>query len=686
VELGFISFIVLFQELTLIRWFPATVRVLAFFPNLILLSTFLGLGLGCLRSAGKSLLWLWPVSLLVLVAAARLMSRVAFTENEATEHLWLLYYDLGPQAPVVKSVLQPILLGFLLSAAAFVSLGQLLAVRLQEFRARSRALQGYACDILGSLGGIIAFGVCGFTGLAPVWWFAVVLAAGLWFFLTDWRALLAYGVLACALLGLVRSLAPHAIYSPYYALTVGPLFDGSGLGIQANGSIHQYAFKLRGQEPAQRTLVQTGYHLPYELLGHPPGRVLVLGAGSGNDVAVALDHGAESVTAVEIDPVILAMGDLHPDRPYASPRVRKVNTDARAFLNESREQYDLIVFGTLDSMTQLSALANVRLDNFVYTRECIAAAREHLSDRGGLVLYFMSAESYIDERLSGLLTAEFQQLPHVEKKRYLAFNRIYLAGPAFEHLAGPQRRALLPLVRPLLGRIELPGDDWPYLYLQSRGISPFYLRLIGAIALITVAAVALVSRDMRASLARGRIDGEMFLFGLAFLLLETKSVTTMSLLWGATWLTCAVVFGAILAMVLAATLVVQWRPPPWARCMGGLLVSLAAAYAVPVHLLLRTDLLARFALSLAFVGTPVFFAAAAFALRFRDRPEADLALGWNLLGAVAGGLVEFVSMLTGIRALYLAVMIAYLGIMMLRRRAGGRAPPGPQPTASVSGI
>jgi hypothetical protein len=174
----------------------------------------------------------------------------------------------------------------------------------------------------------------------------------------------------------------------------------------------------------------------------------------------------------------------------------------------------------------------------------------------------------------------------------------------------------------------------------------------------------------------------MFLFGLAFLLLETKSVTTMSLLWGATWLTSAVVFGAILAMVLAATVLVQLRPLPWALCMGGLIVSLVAAYFVPVHALLRLNDFSRLLLSIAFVGTPIFFAAACFALLFRDRPEANTAFGWNLLGAVAGGLIEFFSMITGIRALYVFALVAYLGVVLLRMRAAERSHP-PDPVATT---
>ena len=73
IDLTLTSFIVLFQELALIRWMGGQVRVLAYFPNIVLISAFLGLGIGTMR-AGKPLrLWLWPVSLLILVAAALLM-------------------------------------------------------------------------------------------------------------------------------------------------------------------------------------------------------------------------------------------------------------------------------------------------------------------------------------------------------------------------------------------------------------------------------------------------------------------------------------------------------------------------------------------------------------------------------------------------------------------------------------
>ncbi|HUL52478.1 MAG TPA: hypothetical protein VLT83_03605 [Opitutaceae bacterium] len=672
-ELCAASFVVLFQELTLIRWLPGQVRVLAYFPNLILLSAFLGLGLGCLIARRRALLWLWPASLLLATGVSWALSRVAFTQNSPTEYLWLLYFDLGGSAPVFGDVRLPIIICFLLSAASFVSLGQIVAVRLQAFRDQRRALWGYSCDLLGSLVGVVAFAFVGFASTRPPLWFAVFLVTGAVFFAARWRGLLAYAAAALALLVIVRGADRADVYSPYYGVSARHTAGQRGTAILTNGSLHQMALPMAPELTAEPNAPANGYHLPYRFLKRPPGKVLVLGAGTGNDVAVALGEGAERVDAVEIDPAILALGDRHPDRPYASPRVRVFNTDARAFLNEATENYDLIVFGTLDSMTRLSALSNVRLDNFVYTRECIEAAKAHLAPGGGVVLYFAVGADYINQRLAGLLARVFGLPPFIVAQHYYLFNRIFVAGPAFDHLNPELRRRLAPAVIRLGATVELPTDDWPYLYLQHRSISSFYLVLIGAFTVITVASLALASGEMRRSLRAGAIDGEMFLFGLAFLLLETKSVTTMSLLWGATWLTSAVVFGAILAMVLAATLLTQWRPLPWALCMGGLIVSLVAAYFVPAHALLRMNELIRLLLSVAFVGTPIFFAAACFALLFRDRPEANTAFGWNLLGAVAGGLIEFASMITGIRALYLLVLAAYLGVVLLRIRARGRA-------------
>jgi len=673
VELLAFSFIVLFQELTLIRWMPGQVRVLAYFPNLILVSAFLGLGIGCLRAGRPLRLWLWPASLALLTITQALLGRVAFTQESASEHLWLFYLDLDPASLVVADVRPPILLAFLLTALTFMPLGQAVAERLREFRARSSALWGYSWDIAGSLTGVVAFAVVGFLHTFPVVWFAVFLAPGVLLFAADRRQRVGYLGLVGVVLLVVAGSERAEHYSPYYALSTKPASYGTV--VMTNGSFHQYAMSLRRDGPPLgpgHALTRQGYHLPYDLLKYRPQRALVLGAGTGNDIAALLEQGVERIDAVEIDPAILDLGQrLHPDRPYASPRVRTLVADARAFLHETSETYDLVVFGTLDSMTRLSALSSVRLDNFVYTLDCIRAARSRLSPRGGMVMYFMVKAEYIDQRLAGMLTEVFDQAPLVRTENQGLFNRIYMAGPAFSTHHGAERTAAAPdLLRALDARLELPTDDWPYLYLHTRSISGFYLSLMAAFVVIAVLAIMLVSREMRQSVMTGRrVDLVMLFCGLAFLLLETKLVTEMNLVWGATWLTSAVVFGSILAMVLAATIVSGLAPLPWRVSALFLLGTLIGGYLVPTHMLLALDWAPRLGLSLLYAGTPIFFAGTFFASVFGEREHADLAFGWNLLGAVLGGLLEFLSMALGFKALLLLAIAAYLLAFLAHTRS-----------------
>jgi hypothetical protein len=648
------------------------VRVLAYYPNLVLIAAFLGLGLGCLRAGRRPLRWVWPATLLVLVLAASALARVVFTQNAAADHLFLLYYDLPPDAPVVTDIRPPILLLFVLTAASFVPLGQIVAERLRRFREGGRPLSGYGWDIAGSLAGIALFTALSFARAFPTLWFAGVLALGLAFFRSRRRDLLAYGGVAALVVLVVAGSERAQQYSPYYAVSTRDRAGAAGFEITANGSLHQVALPLRRSDAVagNDARIREGYHVPYTLASGPIRRALVVGAGSGNDVAVILDRGAEHVDAIEIDPVILELGRArHPDAPYASPRVRAINTDARAWLNDTRETYDLIVFGTLDSMTRLSALSNVRLDAFMYTADCLRAARAHLTPGGGLVLYFMVGERYIDLRLAGLLMEVFGEAPLVDESDRSLFNRVYMVGPAFAAVGGAERRADAPAVLARVrARVELPSDDWPYLYLRERGLSGFYLSMMAAVAVVALAGALAASPDLRRSVAGRGIDGEMFLFGLAFLLLETRSVTAMNLAWGATWLTSAVVFFAVLVMVLLATFAVRAWSPPFALTMGLLLVSLMGAWALPESLVLRSGVPARLVLSVLVVGIPIFLSSVGFARLFEARTAPDLAFGWNLLGAVAGGLLELVSMAVGLKALLLVAGAAYLGALLLAVR------------------
>lgn len=664
IELLAVSSIALFQELAFIRWLPAEVRVVAYFPNLILIAAFLGLGVGSLHGRSRSLLALWPIGLVLVVVAGVLMGGIAFTAEGISEHLWLLYYDLGQDAPVVEGIRIPIMLIFALVTLSFVPLGQVIGQKLQAFRNAGFSLRGYAADLAGSLAGVILFSWVSFGSLRPFWWFAPFLIAGLLLVWAHKRVFALHIVATVVVLTVVLMADDAQMYSPYYSLSAVPAVGRPDFRIQANGALHQVAIDIDEIDPADvlRVAALDGYRIPHRRLQRPIRKALVLGAGTGNDVAVLLSEGVEEVHAVEIDPGIIQLGrDIHPNRPYADPRVTVYNMDARTFLNEREDFFDLIVFGTLDSMTRLSALSNVRLDNFVYTTESLRAARARLTEDGGLALYFMVGEPYIHDHLLMLLAETFGDLPAFERGDFSLFNSVYMAGPGYAHLRPPSTPESRARLAALLEAADLPSDDWPYLYLAERGVSSFYVSLMALMALLAALLVFGSSPEMRRALrGAGGGDIEMFLFGLAFLLIETRFVTAMNLLWGATWITSAVVFGAILATILVATLLADRHPMSWRYAGIGLLVGLFAVYLFPMQSLARGDGIVRLAISGVYVGVPVFFAALCFADRFRVRASADLAFAWNLLGAVCGGLLEFLSMSLGFRAMTLVAMCAYL--------------------------
>jgi spermidine synthase len=666
VEIVATTCLILFLELTLIRWWAAEVRVVAYFPNLVLIASFLGLGAGALRAGKKPTLALWPALLLLNVGCAYALSGIAFTAEGESEALFLLYYDLGDHAPTMNTIHFPIGVCFVLVALLFVPLGQRLGDYLELFRSHGRPLLGYALDLLGSLAGVVLFAALSFAGARPWLWFlvALALAAPLLRGMLASRAALATILLVLSL-GCVLLSDTSERYSPYYAIDVVEKPDS--IQVLTNGSLHQVMYDLRngsaGRFPPSSIVhkIRAGYHLPYQELERPIRKALVLGAGTGNDVAVLLDEGAQEVHAVEIDPVILALGRArHPAQPYSSERVKVFNMDARTFLNETTERYDVITFGTLDSMTKTSALSTVRLDNFVYTLECVQQARSLLTEDGGLVMFFMAGTKFILRHLYVMLTRVFDATPTVVTEYRHLFNLSFMAGPGFAHLPGPSRDEF-----PEARDADVPTDDWPYLYLDTPSLDRSSLSLSLLLLLLSAAFLLTASPELRRIASGRRPDLEMFFFGAAFLLMETRLVTAMGLVWGATWLTSAVVFAAFLSMMLGATLLAERRRPRFGLCMAGLLISLGVVFVVDVQWLLASNLAVKLGLSFLYAGVPILFAALCFADRFADRSDVAHALGWNVAGAVVGGLLEAMTSLVGLRNLVLVAVLFYVLVTAL---------------------
>lgn len=644
------SALILFFELALIRYTAGYVRVFAFYLNFVLIATFLGMGVGLLRAdhAGR-LRWLAVVAGPVLFAAVWYFASVRIAvPADPDEFVWGIFVTgTGLTHDVPLSVVVATL--FALCAVFFIPLGALLGA---EFR-RLPALRAYAFDITGSLLGILAFGVMSAMRLPPVAWLAAGFAVWLVVSAEDRRfatALLVAGAacLACAV-G-IRDAREH--WSPYYRITVAS--DGPMFRVDVNGSVHQYAMDLDSARAAMHPytrVAREGYLLPHRWIGSVD-TALVVGSGTGNDVALLLQQGARHVDAVEIDPVIADLGRaLHPQQPYADPRVRVHVDDARAFLRRGARRYDLIVFGTLDSQTLLSGMSSVRLDNYVYTVESFGAAMGRLKEGGSLVVYHRSPEPYIGAKIYQMVREAAGAPVGVHFGEMNLFNLIFVAG------AGAGSVPASPVLPELQRPYPMATDDWPYLYLRGRTVPGHY-----RVALVTVLALSLglVLLSARRAVAGG-FDAPMFFMGAGFLLVETKSVTEMSLLFGSTWTVNLLVFSSILVMVLLANLRVLRHPPTrLGPLFAGLFVALALAYLVPAGRLLWLGAVGQWLVGGLMVALPILFAALIFSTLFQSSAEPSRALAWNLLGAIVGGLLEYSAMAVGIKGLYLLAAGIYL--------------------------
>jgi hypothetical protein len=199
-------------------------------------------------------------------------------------------------------------------------------------------------------------------------------------------------------------------------------------------------------------------------------------------------------------------------------------------------------------------------------------------------------------------------------------------------------------------------DDWPYLYLEKPTIAPVYRNLLLCMAGLMAGMLVLLRRIHGPSWT-----GLPFLFlGMGFMLMESASIVRLSLAFGSTWIVNAVVFFAVLSTVFLANASVQkgWGPSLRVGWIGVIICALAN-WMFPVQILTALEFPARVALSILVIGSPVFFASACFSRLFAKEIGTGYALGINLIGVMCGGLLEYVSMVTGMRAIWLLVAGVY---------------------------
>jgi hypothetical protein len=389
--------------------------------------------------------------------------------------------------------------------------------------------------------------------------------------------------------------------------------------------------------------------------------VLVLGAGTGNDVAAALRNGAGRVVAVEIDPLILQLGaQLHFEKPYDSARVQTILEDARRYVQSSKESFDLIVFSLLDSHTTSSHYTNIRIDNFVYTVEALRAARKLLHSEGVLVVKFQVETPWIAGRLERLMTAVFGRYslqlradsnpsstvsffidaPEAQVKR--AFSDESFASHT-------QRQGTLKTQN-----ASLTTDDWPYFYQHEPGIPASVIAISAVLLLLSTWAFRQTGITVKS------IEWHFFFLGAAFLLLEVQIVSRMALLFGTTWLVNSIVIAGVLLLIVGSNFTVKWFPLISVRAAYlGLLLSIAFAYLVPTNWLFFDSKVVSALVAVPVSSLPIFFAGIIFIRSFASVGFSGTALGSNLMGALLGGLLESLSYWTGLSALLVLAAVLY---------------------------
>ncbi len=655
------SFLMLFVELALIRWAGSNVLYLSFFSNFVLLGSFLGIGLGFLRANAKRDLSPWaPAALAGLVVFI-----AVFPVNVVSTGSELLFFgaELEPNGPP-RWVVLPII--FLAVALTLTLIGEGVA---RTF-AKLDALDAYKYDLIGSLIGIASFTLLSFLRLPPLAWGTIAMAMFLLLLFPDAdvarRVATVVPLIIVVVVLSIESFAEGNSWSPYYKITTKDVpVDGTQpdspvvTQIDVNGVPHQVMWPLNS-DGAQL------YRQTYELVPDdlPAGdELLIIGAGSGNDVAIALEAGAAHIDAVEIDPRIRDLGvSRHPDRPYADPRVTSHINDGRAFVEQTDRRYDLILLALPDSITLVSGQSSLRLESYLFTVEAVEAYRDKLKPDGVFAMYNYYREPWLEDRYGATLASAFGNAPCVINKPGLT------PDSSFGYLAASRDEARLACPEPLWSESadtpEPARDNHPFPYLRERTIPAFYLVSLALILLASLALVRVGAGPFRTMLP----FADLFCMGVAFLLLETKYVVQFALLFGTTWLVNAFVFAGVLLSVLLAVALSRRTTFKPALLYGLLLLSVIVAFVVPLSALLELAFIPRLLVAILLAFFPIFTANLVFSERFKSSGDSTTAFGANLLGAMFGGVLEYAALVSGYRLLLVIVAIFYGLAFVLGRR------------------
>lgn len=671
-SIAIVTFGILALELALIRWTSSQVRIFAYFNNMVLICAFLGMGAGV--TLGQRKPWLANLALptlLIISVPIALAPELGITSMRFPDSFMSLWGGdaetrLGWRFFGTLSVFLSLLSGIV---ATFVFCGTYLGALFS----RLRTLKAYGFDLLGSLMGVLGFSLLTLFGAGPGAWLALSVAP--FIFLLRTSLSLACGILVVALSWYSGS---TAIFSPYNRIDLDQAPDSKEIVLSVNRDFHQFMHDLSdarlqsmdsSPELRQReSLIRYIYDFPFKVGGGGKSAIVV-GAGTGNDVQAALRNGFEKIISVDIDPVIIHLGQvMHPEKPYDSPKVVPVVDDARAFFEYyDGPPVDVVCYGLLDSHAMFSSMSSLRLDNYVYTVEGIRSAWKHVDKNGVLTVSFsVFAGPWIFDRLYWTI-AEATGYAPIAMYHGMHYGATFVVprDPTTVNIAKFMKFGITYPSKPRAETITT-SDNWPFLYLKP-GHFPF--GYIAVLTCILIGAVGLVYFSYGRSELSSGFDLPLFLMGAAFLLLETRGVTSVSLLFGSTWIVNSAIFGGILLVILIANSMVDRfaiiNVTPWFYLLFAATLFVALFNNI---WLVQLPFYLRGMVGALVNALPIGIAGFIVPSLLNRAKSATAALGSNLLGSVVGGCLEYLSTVIGLRSLALMSLGLYVMAFLIFKR------------------
>ena len=661
----------LFLELAIIRIHSSYFQLFAYFKNLSLLSCFLGLGIGYSFSKLKlySLNWTFPlisfqVSFMYLLKDTPI---TLFFQNPVSE-IWNMGQSIAIGALHITLIYIFIALIFLFNALAFIPLGHLVA-RLMK---NADVLKAYSYDLLGAIGGILFFSFLSFLWTNPIVWLTVSFSVMI-FFQFNLRLNIKFScftfVLMILCLNIFNDTDKLDLHSPYQNISIKFNRDQTGpLTVQSNNIWLQTPLNLSTKMNQEK---QAQWHkfyiIPFTTTPKDFSDILIVGSGTGNDVATALRYSNAKIDAVEIDPLVADIGvKFHPENPYANPRVKLIINDARNFIKETKKKYDLIVYSVLDSHANLSSKGGVRLDSYVYTVESFYEARKKLNDDGIMFLSFALSTPQMGNKIYEMLKVNFDINPKVLTRNNNSSDQDFKEG-IYSFVVSNKNLELdlsdsnyiesnLFKDKNLYKNVDVSTDDWPFFYMSYRIYPASYVVLIFVIFIISL---LFLKNFTKISLSN--FSYPSFFLGIGFMLMETKAITELAKIYGSTWFVVSIVITTILFMAyLANVFVIKKVKISINQIYFLLVVSLFASYFFTfVNFYNYPTSVLKIIIPIILLF-PVFFSGLAFSKELVRYGSTANALACNIMGAIVGGLLEYNSMYFGFKFLYLLAIFFYI--------------------------